>query len=505
IHLARWLSVLMGALAVLFTYLLALEIFNHAVIASEAKQSPIRDSGIASDEDRPRNDSRVKFLAASAGAVVAFVPQFLFVSSAVSNDSTIVATSAFVLWLILRLLDDRRQPTTDDGRRSAVILGVACGLAALAKVSGLGLGALAVLVFVWQFLRQPAIENRKPRILSRVLLFTFAFLLVAGWWYARNLILYGELTGTARMSEIFHLRAAPMPFDQLLVQLREVWETFWVGFGWGNIRTHPLIYNVIQVFVALGVIGWVLGIRNSKFAIQNSRFAILFLWLALMFAALIYWMQTTQAPHGRLFFPALLALAVLLVSGLAQFQIPNLRVGILILGFGIFLFALSALAPFLILQPAYAYPQTLSENNISQIPNRVDISYDDEIKLLGYDVSARRVLPGTAIELTLYWQSLMPMDEDYSIGIRVVDAQQHVIGTRNSYPGHGMLPTRLWYTGQIIRDAYWLPINADARDTPLAQIQIVVFERLSKRDLAARDPRGEIITPFIGQIEVAAK
>ncbi|MEW5718051.1 MAG: hypothetical protein AB1817_05465, partial [Chloroflexota bacterium] len=228
----------------------------------------------------------------------------------------------------------------------------------------------------------------------------------------------------------------------------------------------------------------------------------------LMLGALIYWMQTTQAPHGRLFFPALPALAVLFVAGLAQFQISNFEfahLSFVHLSFVIFLFALSALAPFAFLQSAYAYPPTLNENAVPQIPNRVDISYDDKIKLLGSAVSARRVAPGGAIELTLYWQSLAPMDKDYSIGIRVLDAQQRVISTRHSYPGHGMLPTRLWYAGQIIRDVYWLPVNADAPNTSSAQLQIVVFERLSRRDLVARDPRGEIITPFIGQIEVVSK
>jgi 4-amino-4-deoxy-L-arabinose transferase-like glycosyltransferase len=493
IHLVRWLSVLMGALAVLLTYLLALEIF------------PAQ-----------------KFLAASAGAVVAFVPQFIFVSSAVSNDSTIVALSALTLWLMTRLLTKRRLPTTDShqqsiiSNRDVIALGAACGLAALAKVSGLGLTALAVLVLAWQIFRQPktrnavlnTVKDQKSEILFHFLSFTFAFLLVAGWWYLRNLVLYDELTGTARMNEIFHLRTAPMSLDELLVQLHEVWETSWVGFGWGNIRAQPLVYAVIGIFVATGVIGWALRIRKSQLANRHSLFAILCAWIALMFAALVYWMQTTQAPHGRLFFPALPALAVLIIGGLTQFSISGFRLSNLPfvhLSFIIFLFALATLAPFGILQPAYAYPQTLSQNDLPQIPNRVDISYDDKIELLGYDVSSRRVSPGSWTELTLYWHALATMDEDYSIGIRVVDPNQRVIGARNSYPGHGMLPTRLWYSGQIIRDVYWLPINADASNATFAQIQIVVFDHLSKRDLVARDPRGEIITPFIGQIEVIPK
>jgi len=524
IHLARLLSVLTGALAVLFTYLLARTVIAStfaSLSVNSAKQSPIRDLEIASDKNRPRNDNREKFLAASAAAIVAFVPQFLFISSAVSNDSTIVALSALSLWLIA--VSSQRSAVS---QRAAFALGVVCGLAALAKVSGLGLSALGALVFVWQIFKpsaisdQPsAVSGQRSEIVFRFLLFTFSFLLVAGWWYARNLVLYGELTGTARMSEIFHVRAAPMSFDQLLVQLREVWETFWVGFGWGNIRALPIVYTVIEIFVALGAIGWVLGIRNSKFAIQNSQFAILFAWVVLMLGALLYWMQSTQAPHGRLFFPALPALAVLIAFGLEQFQgtgvsgqpsaVSRQRSRFafqgLLLPFAFLLFTFAALAPFLILQPAYAYPPTLGDRDIALIPNRVDISYDDQIKLLGYDVSARRVAPGDAIELTLYWQALTTMDDDYSIGISVVDAQQRVIGARNSYPGHGMLPTRLWYAGQTIRDEYWLPINADAHAPSAAQIQIAVYERVRKRDLTARDPRGEIITPFVGTIEIGSK
>lgn len=548
IHMARLLSVLLGALAVWFTYLLA-----RTVIASGAKQSPICISEITLDENRPRNDNREKLFAAGAAAIVAFTPQFVFVSSAVSNDSTIVAMSALALWLMVltsQRPELRGQKSKVSGQRLtvsgsiALALGVACGLAALAKVSGLGLVTLATLVWVWSVINGQrsasggqesavsdqclAIGDRKSEIRNlkfEIALFAFAFLLVAGWWYARNLMLYGELTGTARMSEIFYVRAAPMPFDQLLVQLREVWETFWIGFGWGNIRAQPFVYTAIEIFVALGVLGWILAIRDSQFAIRHPPFAILFVWLALMSVALIYWMQTTQAPHGRLFFPALPALAVLLAAGLSQFQrsvvrkqrsaVRGQRSGVshhvsrftvhgLLLLFVFLLFTFAALAPFVILQPAYAYPPTLDADAVARVPNRVDIVYDDKIKLLGYDVSTRRVAPGDAIELILYWQALTTMDEDYSLGISVVDAQQRVIGARNSYPGHGMLPTRLWYAGQAIRDVYWLPINADA-SAGVAQIQIAVYERVRKRDLVARDPRGEIITPFIGQIEIVAK
>jgi hypothetical protein len=93
------------------------------------------------------------------------------------------------------------------------------------------------------------------------------------------------------------------------------------------------------------------------------------------------------------------------------------------------------------------------------------------------------------------------MDDDYSIGIHLIDTNGKEIGKRDSYPGHGMLPTRLWYAGKIFRDEYWLPINADAT-SGLAQIQVSLYSRTTKRDLQAIDTQGNSITPFIAQIKI---
>lgn len=57
VHLARWLSLLLGTLTVAGTYLLVREVWPH-----------------------------MPYLGLAAAAVVAFIPQFVFISSAVSND-----------------------------------------------------------------------------------------------------------------------------------------------------------------------------------------------------------------------------------------------------------------------------------------------------------------------------------------------------------------------------------------------------------------------------------
>ncbi|MDP3064366.1 MAG: glycosyltransferase family 39 protein [Chloroflexota bacterium] len=97
-HLVRILSLLLGALTILGTHLAARELF------------PVRSA-----------------VAIGAPAIVAFIPQFLFISSAVSND-TAAAAGAWVLYLTGRML--RRGPTPS----REVLLGVILGLAALCKL-----------------------------------------------------------------------------------------------------------------------------------------------------------------------------------------------------------------------------------------------------------------------------------------------------------------------------------------------------------------------------------
>lgn len=466
IHLGRLLSVIMGALAILFTYLLTLEIH------------PER-----------------RLLAASAAAVAGFVPQFIFVSGAVSNDSTIVAMSALSLWMIARALTRREQWSAKDD----IVLGIAVGLAALAKVSGAGLGVLAAMTVAYAFAR----DGRK--LLNHLSIFALAAFIVAGWWYLRNWFLYGEPTGTAMMAQVFGARDNPLGAMQLGEQMREVWETFWIGFGWGNIRANPTLYQVIGFLFGFSLVGLIVGLvrhraQLSKLSFKTAPLAVLGIWVAFVLVELISWMQRTQAPHGRLLFPILPALGPLLTLGFSQWVSPRLANAVAPVP-ALGLATVSGVALFSVLLPAYAYPTTLSAADLQSVPNRVDITYGDQFKLLGYQLSRGRALPGTNLEITLYWQSLAVMDDDYSIGIHLLDANKQVISARDSYPGHGMLPTTLWYPGQTIRDSYWIPI-APTSAAGLARIQVDVYSRQKRRTLAAADPNGRVGAPLIGRLQI---
>ena len=82
------------------------------------------------------------------------------------------------------------------------------------------------------------------------------------------------------------------------------------------------------------------------------------------------------------------------------------------------------------------WQRTFSEPPIS---HRLEANFANQVKLLGYDLPATRVEPGGGIPLTLYWQGLDWMGQDYTIFTKLLsaaDQTQH--GGRDRLPSRGL-------------------------------------------------------------------
>ncbi|MBI4770938.1 MAG: hypothetical protein HY784_11165, partial [Chloroflexi bacterium] len=134
-----------------------------------------------------------------------------------------------------------------------------------------------------------------------------------------------------------------------------------------------------------------------------------------------------------------------------------------------------------IIVPKYADPPRLTGSQIAAIPHRTDadfgsLTFPAEMRLLGYGLEAYVVNPGGSLYLTLYWQSLVAMDRDWSVFVHVVDDNGIVVAQRDTYPGMGLMPTRKWVVGQTLADTYVLMLPATTYAPVAARLEIGLYD-----------------------------
>jgi len=85
----------------------------------------------------------------------------------------------------------------------------------------------------------------------------------------------------------------------------------------------------------------------------------------------------------------------------------------------------------------------------------------ERVRLLGYNIESgfRR---GDNIHLTLFWQCLEEMDQDYTVFTHLVDEKQNIWGQKDNPPVDGFYPTSRWEAGEIVRDQYDILISPEA-------------------------------------------
>ncbi len=370
-----------------------------------------------------------------AMAVLAFNPQFLLVASGVNNDNLVTPLLTFGLCLLLRIWQDG--VTT----RRAVGLGLLIGLAGLSKLSGWGLLGLAGLVTL-------AMIVRSKKIAWTAALIPAVSLLVAGWWFWRNWQLYGDPTALQAMLELVGARGGSML--QSLLETGAMFRSFW-----GQIPCSfypPAFYTFYGVFTALALVGLAWGWRRLV-AAERTAALILVAWFVLIVLAWMRWNAMTPAPGGRLLFPALPAIALLMALGISELARKRARlVSVITVG----LLALLAWWTVLCILPAFfAPPPRYPDASAIQPEHPLDATLGDSVRVWGYDLALDEDEP--TLDVTLYWQALAPMSQDYAMALQLVSPVPGDTTLRwnyNSWPGHGNYPTSAWQPGELVADHY---------------------------------------------------
>jgi len=428
-------------------------------------------------------------LAALSAALIAFTPQFVFICASVNNDSLAAATSVWVGAAALQISNIKYQLS----RRHAIALGLLLGAGLLSKLGGLVLIPLVVLALLIRGIRQRS--HLKSEIWPLIWM-TFVILgvasLVSGWWFARNIMLYGDPLGWSVWLADIGMRTPTPALWQLVPELPALFRTYWAELP-GYSLSNPLAW-LLAAITGLALIGLIKCLfsasqplihdsqsassllpppssllRLSSFVLRPSSLVLL-LWFGIVLAGVLRYMQTTPATQGRLLFPAVAPIGVALAYGLSAWgERPWLAVSA-----AVGLFALTLIAPLALVQPAFARPI------VAQLPadaRPAQAQFGDRVELIGVRFEDR-IEPGGTLRVTTYWRALREIPRDQRLLIRLMRPNGDSGGQLDARLGTNLYPTTLWRPGQIVADTHNVRADADLPTSLMMRVHLGVGDQV---------------------------
>ncbi len=404
VHVARLFSVLLGAGTVIVTYGLGRRIFP----------------------ERPE-------VALGAAALNAFLPMFLFISGSVNNDNLSNLLGNLLTLEIVILLAARAQP----GWGLYVILGLTTGAGLLAKFN---IGFLIPVIAAALIVVSLRLRSLRPLLLGGLVAGGLT-VLIAGWWYWRNVQLYGDPTGLNMFLELVGRRAIPANAAQLWAERDSFLQAFWGFFGGVNV---PLPTFIVMVFNAIAVVGLIsAAVFIARVLVRRewplSRWLptlVTLLWPMVSFISYLRWTAETPASQGRLLFAALSSILIWIALGLTWWLPSRWRAPIMAAvaaGFAV----VAVAAPFTVIAPAY-HPPALTQRGEEPIAVFSD-GDADMFALLGATVETPSVQPGDYVLLDTVWRAEAAPGRDWSLFVHLVTPDNVIIAQRDIYPGGGLL------------------------------------------------------------------
>ena len=455
VHIGRWFSLLLSLGTLWFTFGIARLAF-------------------------PRSPT----LALLAMITVAAIPQFAFIGASVSNDPLIILVATATLYWMLVLL--QRDSTDPIAIKDWTILGLLLALAAISKLQGLSLYVLAAVVvplLCWQ--------RRDWRLFVQAgLILGISFGLIAGWWYWRNYLLYGDFFAIGQLLEINGLRTESQTWAGFWGELRGLRYSFWGLFGWFSILLPVWIYLILDAVTVLAVVGvglWTMQavrrdtIENWLGVPQVRVWLGLLTFAAILVGLMLYWLTFAISSQGRLLFPGISAYGVMLVGGiyylLQRVKLPRpvsvlIMLPLLLIGGSVYALTVLLPASYAASAPVITMPSTAKP---------VGKIYGDALELVAVDLPTRRFRAGEDVPITLYLRALAPQTQNYELFVQLLNQENQVVGNITTQPGWGRNPTSLWQLDAIYADTYAVTAgsNISNRSPLLAKVYVGFVEEVT--------------------------
>ncbi|MBO1750942.1 DUF2142 domain-containing protein [Actinotalea sp. BY-33] len=247
-------------------------------------------------------------IALAAAVVPMAIPQVAHIAGGASNDALATFAGSVVVYLVVRAMTRPPTPLTLLG------VGGALGLGLLTKgfmLAAIPMVALALLV--------PAHGLTGRRRTANALIALTAAFAVGGWWWLRNLLLYGEVqpAGDPPLPQGDGQQTVRVFLYQASVRLSQ---TFWGSFGWLELQVPLWLVRSGNLLVALALLGaavWAVRRRRAGTMLALAAFPAGVFGIVLVGGGVRHF-HSGQFPglQGRYLFCALVVLGIAVAAAL---------------------------------------------------------------------------------------------------------------------------------------------------------------------------------------------
>ena len=486
VHVGRLVSVILGALALLGIYGAA-----RAVAPS-----------------RPA-------LALLATALAASQPVFIFLNSAITNDSAVICFTTLTIWIALCLL--REGPTL----KLSALGGLFAGLTVLSKFNGIWVAPVVWLTILAAWY----VHNKRGRLPIGPLAGSVGvWLVVVGWWFARNMLVGGDPFGLTihAIGDQSPLRLATSALDNFGIHLADLESSAWFFSGWAGLVPAPnWIYTLFRLSFGIGWLGALgAGVQTirRKDTLHLLQGLALALCLALAISGAIYWILIYMWTLGRLILPAISAAAVLAAVGWVwlyeRVQPERLHTWLPRLVSPVLVVALlsGAIGSVYVTSVALNKHPGITPMTAQTTPTQItfispDGAHTPVAELVGYEFVPQDVRSGGALYGKLCWKSLGYTGASYPYSLQLVGEGDVRPGTRSSYHGLGSYPMPAWQPGETFCDPTAVLVTGNVDRPRALNVLVSLFDLSAGQSvtgvLPAVDANGNTVYPVIARVRVA--
>jgi 4-amino-4-deoxy-L-arabinose transferase-like glycosyltransferase len=245
-------------------------------------------------------------LGLTAACLPLFIPQFWHINGAVTNDALLTLTGTLTLfWMLKAVQGDVRY-------RTAILAGLFLGAGLLTK----GFMVAGIPVVLAAFLAARGAPWRR-RLLAGAVSMAVAFA-VGGWWWLRNIVVFGTLQPQGQPGVAPNLSAEPTLAAYADRALEAFSKSFWGLFSWGEMPI-ALPYVIVATVIALLLV--VVGLMTSRYRFREMLLLASFAGIIVGSIVVRQWRSYAETGlfsglQGRYFYLAILSLTLLSAGGL---------------------------------------------------------------------------------------------------------------------------------------------------------------------------------------------